>query len=217
MSDQTKVVFYKPSFEKTSQSRRDKILNEAVQEFAAKGFASTNINVIAEKAQISIGAMYSYFGSKEDLFLTIVSQRFGVLEEIIAGINVDDDFFAVIRQLFQITMDNTLKYPYLSQIYLDVTSHSMSDMAKKLSTEFESSVVDMLLNIIDKAKVKGTIGEHIDSRVLAFCIDNLLVMFQFSFSSYYYKERMRLYLGNKVSEEPKAVIDNIVSFIKNQL
>ena len=38
------------------------------------GDYATNINTMAEKANISIGSMYSYFASKEDLFLAIVDE-----------------------------------------------------------------------------------------------------------------------------------------------
>ena len=56
--------------------RRNKIINVAVHEFAHKGFDNANINKIASAAGISVGSIYKYFDTKEDLFLTCV--HFGV-------------------------------------------------------------------------------------------------------------------------------------------
>ena len=72
--------FYKDAFEKTTSDRRQKVLEVAINEFAAKGYNATNINDIIRNSNISTGAMYSYFASKEDLFLTIVNNAYALLE-----------------------------------------------------------------------------------------------------------------------------------------
>ena len=52
--------------------KRRRIIDVAVKEFAGYGFASANVNRIAEEAGISVGALYKYFPTKEDLFMYIV-------------------------------------------------------------------------------------------------------------------------------------------------
>lgn len=59
-------------FETTSPARRQRIFEAAIHEFATKGFNAANINIIARAAGVSIGSMYSYFASKEDLFLQVM-------------------------------------------------------------------------------------------------------------------------------------------------
>ena len=59
------------------QDRRRKAeanLSAALRHFAEKGFNGTSINALAREAGISIGSLYSYFPSKEDLFLSLVAQ-----------------------------------------------------------------------------------------------------------------------------------------------
>ncbi|HKY57600.1 MAG TPA: TetR/AcrR family transcriptional regulator [Aeromicrobium sp.] len=65
-----------PRFERESQ-----ILTVASEVFATEGFATTNIQAIAEGAGISKPLIYNYFGSKEGLFLACL-ERAG---EIVAG------------------------------------------------------------------------------------------------------------------------------------
>lgn len=217
MSTQVEETFYKQAFAKTSKQRQDKVIQEAIKVFAANGYKGTNINIVAKQAGISIGAMYSYFGSKKDLFLTIVSQQYSLLDKILTSINTDDDFFHILSRLFELTRENALKYPLLSQIYMDVTSQSMAEMAMELSETFEDKVALFLIDAIEHAKLSGEIRPDTNTRVLAYCIDNLLVMFQFSFSSAYYQKRLTMYLGDDIEAEGPALINAILRIIKNQL
>ena len=50
---------------------RQLLLDAAAQVFARKGFAGASVEEIAEAAGYSIGAVYSNFGSKEQLFLEL--------------------------------------------------------------------------------------------------------------------------------------------------
>lgn len=44
--------------------------------FAQKGFACTDMRSIAQAAQVSIGAIYHHFSSKDELFVAILRQEF---------------------------------------------------------------------------------------------------------------------------------------------
>ena len=52
------------------QARRHRIQDAARPVFFERGFARTSIEDIAKQAQLSVGAIYLYFKSKEDLTLT---------------------------------------------------------------------------------------------------------------------------------------------------
>jgi len=47
----------------------------AVQEFAAHGLAGTRVERIAERAGVNKERLYKYFGSKEDLYATVLSEE----------------------------------------------------------------------------------------------------------------------------------------------
>ncbi|HET6665895.1 MAG TPA: TetR/AcrR family transcriptional regulator [Intrasporangium sp.] len=49
------------------QRRRSEILTAAVQLFQEDGYHSTTTHAVAERAGISVGLIYQYFGNKEDL------------------------------------------------------------------------------------------------------------------------------------------------------
>lgn len=54
-----------------SPDRRSSILSEAARLFARKGFDATSMRDIAGAANITVGASYWYFASKEELFSAV--------------------------------------------------------------------------------------------------------------------------------------------------
>ena len=55
------------------RARQELILKAAQQVFLSKGFEQTTIEDIAEVAELSKGALYLYFKSKEDLYVAVFS------------------------------------------------------------------------------------------------------------------------------------------------
>ena len=75
------IKHYKEAFEKIPEERKEFILEVGTDEFSSKGYENANINVIAHNAGISIGLMYKYFSTKEDLFLTCITRGMKILLE----------------------------------------------------------------------------------------------------------------------------------------
>jgi AcrR family transcriptional regulator len=54
---------------------RELLLEAAARTFARKGYTGASVEEIAEDAGFSIGALYSNFASKEELFLALMTER----------------------------------------------------------------------------------------------------------------------------------------------
>jgi AcrR family transcriptional regulator len=54
---------------------RERLLDAAARTFARKGYAGASVEEIAESAGYSIGALYSNFAGKEQLFLELMAAR----------------------------------------------------------------------------------------------------------------------------------------------
>lgn len=68
-----------PSRERTrrpprAQTRKE-LLDAAAHVFARRGFAGASVEAVAEEAGYSIGAVYSNFDSKQELFLSLYEER----------------------------------------------------------------------------------------------------------------------------------------------
>ncbi len=206
--------FHKDTFNKTTEERRQNVLKVAIEEFATNGYNATSINDISKKAQISIGAMYSYFASKEDLFLSIVNNAYFLMDHILKDVEDNSsDIFDCVRKMIQASRKFAIEYPHLNRIYLDITTQALSHMSIKLSNTLEIITPQILNKFIAKAKMQGKICEDIDEKVAAFCMDNIFTMYQFSFSSDYYKERLKIYIGEEVLNDIDKLEESIYKFI----
>lgn len=91
---------------------KKKIDGAALSIFTEKGYASSSISDIAKKAQVSVGNIYRYYKSKDDIFYTIVPEDFkerlkGVLlnkisyaKDAVAGENAASEPFSLINGEF---------------------------------------------------------------------------------------------------------------------
>src|SRR4029450_6889198 len=60
--------------ERSAQTRAE-LMASARQLFLRQGFHACSLEMVAEEAGFTIGAVYSRFGSKADLFLAILDER----------------------------------------------------------------------------------------------------------------------------------------------
>lgn len=56
------------------QARRRRIQRAAREVFAERGYAKTSIEQVARQASLSVGAIYLYFRSKEDLYISLLEE-----------------------------------------------------------------------------------------------------------------------------------------------
>lgn len=214
----TNGSFHKETFDKISDEKKLRIFNTAVTEFARKGYNAANINTIARKSGISIGSMYSYFSSKEDLFLAITEQGFGIFNQVIEDVNPEEGtFFEIIERLFRLTIVYAEKHVDLCKLYLTITTEELADQSDRLSERMEISFQEFYHQIMTAAQAKGEIRADADLDSAAFLIDNLVVMLQHSFSLSYYRKRLEKYLGAEKSLDNEALVQTMINFVRTGL
>ncbi|MCK9195668.1 MAG: TetR/AcrR family transcriptional regulator [Syntrophales bacterium] len=71
--------------EKEFLFRRQEILEEAERMFAAKGFHATTMAEIAQGAGFAIGTLYQFFQGKEDLYVSMVTEKLQLMYQEIRG------------------------------------------------------------------------------------------------------------------------------------
>ncbi|MFT3700670.1 MAG: TetR/AcrR family transcriptional regulator [Kofleriaceae bacterium] len=62
------------------QARRRRIQEAARTVFAERGYGGASIELIARAAQLSVGAIYLYFRSKEDLYTSLIEDALAVFD-----------------------------------------------------------------------------------------------------------------------------------------
>jgi AcrR family transcriptional regulator len=65
---------------------REEILSAAEKVFAAKGFFTTKMTDIANKAEFGTGTLYKYFKSKEDLYFTLIDEKMEEINQLVKAV-----------------------------------------------------------------------------------------------------------------------------------
>lgn len=67
---------------KKTEARREAILDAALEEFAAKGYAGARMEDIARRAGVAKGTLYLHFGDKEGLFNGLAESAFAPMHAL---------------------------------------------------------------------------------------------------------------------------------------
>lgn len=213
-----KEIYCKPTFNNIPEEKRRKILDVAVMEFANHGFENANINVIAKKAEVSVGSLYKYFDTKTDLFLTSINYGISTLDSIIDAVAAsDDDAMAKLERLIRIAIEYSRKSSVLIKLYNEFTGESDPELAKKIASDMEVTTAAAYKKAIIDGQDSGEIRTDIDPGMAAFMIDNLLMNIQFSYACDYYRERYKIYAGDDIFQKDEFAVENILRFVKSAL
>lgn len=71
-------------------ARRRRIQRAARSVFAERGYAKTSIEAVAKEASLSVGAIYLYFRSKEDLYVSLLEDTLELLSTELSEIADSD-------------------------------------------------------------------------------------------------------------------------------
>lgn len=208
---------YKEAFERATDERKEKILEVGIEEFSTKGYENANINVIAKNAGISIGLMYKYFATKEDLFVTCIQRGMQILDNTIEEIMLSDDKLLIkAEKLIRATCTHSRKNANYIKLYNEITSERNPQMAKTLSTEIEGGTSRKYIGEIARALAAGDVRRDLDPRMFAFFLDNLLTSLQFSYTCDYYKNRFEIYTGVNIDEmDDEQIVTQLLKFIES--
>ena len=70
--------------QRDKERRRAEILDAARALLFEKGMASVSMNQIADAAEVSVGTLYLYFASKEEIFVALQEEGLDILHDMIA-------------------------------------------------------------------------------------------------------------------------------------
>lgn len=208
---------YKEAFERASDERKEKILEVGINEFASKGYENANINIIAKKAGISIGLMYKYFSTKEDLFITCIQRGMSILDDAVDEIlKSDDKLLTKAEKLIRTTCQLSQKDANYVKLYNEITSERNSEKAMEFAKAIEGETSKKYVKCITDALANGDVRQDMDPRLFAFFLDNLLTSLQFSFTCDYYRNRLEIYTGVDVTElSEDQIVKQLLKFIES--
>ena len=151
--------------------RKDQIMNAAQAVVVSKGYDQSRMDDIVEKAQLSKGAIYWYYKSKKDVYLSLIDYWFN---EYSAGVlrcledkNSSSD---QLRSLFEYFVDQFDQNPDTFKIMVEFWRTSgldpdFNDKLQEIYSQFLEYIIDIIKNGIDSGEFK-----EVDPRITALSI-----------------------------------------------
>jgi len=102
-----------------SPDNRERILLAAEHLFASQGFSATSVREIVGQANVTAPVLYYYFGSKDELLQTLISERFDAhftrVSEAIADAKTDEE---LVSKWYHAGMEVTTEHPTALRLVL---------------------------------------------------------------------------------------------------
>lgn len=200
---------------KLSEEQLESLLEAGVEEFARRGLAGANMRTIADRACISVGALYKYYGDKERFFRACLDRSLEALDRTLAEVTSEEAGFReyarrIIRALLRFSREHT---GYV-RLYCALAA-SGGEEARRLAGEIEGVTSRLYAGAIAAGQAAGNLRRDIDPAMLAFFFDNLLMMVQFAGCCDYYRERFRLYCGGTPEEQEDRLERELLKFLES--
>ena len=157
--------------------REDRILKAAQQLFLAKGFANTTIDDIASYADVSKGAVYLHYRTKDDIYFSIVAKALETMKEMfVESAAKEKTGLEKFRAIGYSFYEFTKRFPEYSKIFYDVNSpkpcHSLPSEGACQSLNGEIGMV--MVGSIQTGMEDGSIRPDVDPKAAAIIISSSL-------------------------------------------
>lgn len=143
------------------EARKQQILDAARELFFLKGFEGTTIEEIAEKTELSKGAIYLYFPSKEEIYVSITHEGAQILHEMLSeAATADLPADTLLRRLGQTYFRFYREHSgYFRMLFLYYSSPDMvqrvnPELCEKCAIQAKESLT-LVANLIQKGVVSG--------------------------------------------------------------
>ncbi len=171
----------KKTFYNLRDIKREKIINAAMDEFAAYSFNDASVNRIIKESGIAVGSFYQYFDDLRDLYYHVLSLAMkSKYEHLNAEINSlkNHDFISTIRALYR----GGINFAFSDKRFFDISNNLLKsndlDIIKELTdSEENKKIVEFVNRLIKEAIDNGKIRSDIDSRLVLSIITSLNTSF----------------------------------------
>ena len=200
---------------KDPDANRARIVDAAIEEFAARGFKGASMDAIAARTQTTRALINYYFGSKERLYIAVLEQVYGEIRDAEARLDLEHlEPVAAIRRI----VDFTYRYyvEHSGFVHIVVAENQARGRHLKKSRTMRTlnrPIIDRLGQVIARGQREGHFRREVDPVEIHKAIAALgmfNVTNQFTFGAIFQRE-----MGSKgdVKRRRDVVADIIVSYL----
>lgn len=161
--------------------KRQRIIDAAVEVFAAKGFFGAKVSEIAEAAGVADGTIYLYFRSKDDILISLFEEKMGEMNRRFATLLGElKTPQAKLRRYIVEHLRMVAEQPQLMQV-LTVELRQSARFVKEYSPKAFAKYLALLGSILDEGQRRQVFRADLDTalfrRALFGAIDEISLEF----------------------------------------
>ncbi len=199
----------KSTFYNLPDSKKDRVIEAAIDEFATYTYYKASITRIVEKADIAKGSFYQYFEDKKDLYNYIIAliakEKLEYLGEAIN--NMDSyEFFQLLRELYSSGIKFARANPKLQAIGNKLYSNVDSQIFKEVIGSQKVKSNDFFQMLLEKGIERGEVDEHINIDL----VSHMLTVLNISLGELIYED-------GQIDMDDMKIIEGMLYVLENGL
>jgi AcrR family transcriptional regulator len=166
-----------PERQHDAERTREEILEAAMHEFAAQGFAGARVDEIADRTRTTKRMIYYYFGSKEQLYIAVLERAYANIRSLERELDVEHlEPADAIRRLAEVTLDHHEAHPEFIRLVSIENIHNAEHMAKsERLTNLNSPVIDLIEGVLERGRRQRVFRDDVDAidvhmMISSFCV-----------------------------------------------
>lgn len=150
-----------------------KIIEAATSEFLEKGYKDASLRCIAFKSHMTVGNLYRYFDSKEDILNQIVSETLTLIDNMLTSMTNNELSFLSNKTNIKLKEDEMINIldDITEQMLVIYSNHRDEFNILMMDSEVNKKLVDWFTNVI-KVLIKNNykfVGFDKEFNILAHC------------------------------------------------
>ena len=203
---------------KAPEANRARIMQAAIDEFAARGFKGASMDAIAARTHTTRGLINYYFGSKEKLYIAVLEQVYGAIRDAEAELDLDHlEPLDAIRRIVEFTYGYYVNHEGFVRLVVAENQAQGRHLRKsKAMRTLNRPIIDRLARVIDRGQRERLFRGDVDpvevhKAIAALGMFN--VTNQFTFGAIFQRE-----MGSKgdVKRRREVVADIIISYLTKE-
>ena len=200
---------------KAPEANRARMLQAAIDEFAARGFKGASMDAIAARTNTTRALINYYFGSKEKLYIAVLEQVYGEIREAEAELDLEPLApVDAVRRIVEFTYNYYLAHEGFVRIVVAENQARGRHLRKSQAMRtLNRPIIDRLARVIARGQAEGLFRDGVDpveihKSIAALGMFN--VTNQYTFGSIFQRE-----MGAKgdVGRRRAMVADLILSYL----
>jgi len=203
---------------KDPAANRARMVDAAIEEFAARGFKGASMDAIAARTHTTRALINYYFGSKEKLYIAVLEQVYGEIRDAEAELDLDHlPPVEAVRRIVEFTYTYYLAHEGFVHLVVAENQAKGRHLRKsKVMRTLNRPIIDRLARVIERGQAAGVFRASIDPVEIHKAIAALgmfNVTNQFTFGAIFQRE-----MGRKgdVARRREIVADMIVSYLNKE-